>query len=102
MALGLTSVKIRINSCYCGIALSHLKLPQSCFLLGILRGECIILASAEPTIYCGDNLLGIALNSVQMPALKFVLQKTHPIYYSFDECLLDSRLNNLTYPVRSF
>ncbi|WP_051036598.1 TrkA C-terminal domain-containing protein [Calothrix sp. PCC 6303] len=102
MALDLTSVKIQINSCYCGMALSHLKLPPNCFLLGIVRGVHIILASEEATIHCGDDLLGVALSSAQMPALKFILQKTHPIYYSFNECLLDNTLNNSTYPARSF
>lgn len=97
MALGLTSVKIQINNCWCGLALSNLKLPLNCFLLGLVRGNQVISASAEPTIYCGDELLGLTMNSDQVAALKFLLQKTHPIYYSFDECLL----NNSNIPVRS-
>jgi NhaP-type Na+/H+ and K+/H+ antiporter len=97
MALGLISVKIQINSSYCGIALSSLHLPEKCFLIGLVRDNQVILANQEPTICCGDEVLAIALNSPQVPALKFALNKTHSIYYSFNECLL----NNSTYPVRS-
>jgi hypothetical protein len=61
-----------------------------------------VLASAEPTIHYGDDLLGISLNSAQITEFKFTLQKTHPIYYSFDECLLNNQLNNSTIHVRSF
>jgi hypothetical protein len=64
MALGLTSVKIQINSCYFGMALSYLisylRLLQNCFFLGIVRGKRMIIESAEPTIYCGDDLLCVA------------------------------------------
>ncbi|HIK07958.1 MAG TPA: TrkA C-terminal domain-containing protein [Trichormus sp. M33_DOE_039] len=97
MALGLISVKIQINNCWCGLSLNNVKLPPNCFLIGIVREDQVISASTEPTIYCGDELLGLTMNSAQVPALKFLLQKTHPIYYSFDECLL----NKLNIPVRS-
>lgn len=66
-------------------------------MIGIVRGNQVISASAEVTIYCGDELLCLTLNLAQLPALKFALEKTHPIYYSFNECLL----NNSTIPVRS-
>jgi Trk K+ transport system NAD-binding subunit len=102
MALGLVRIKVPVNSCYCGMSLNDLKLPKSCFLVGLIRGDRIILASAEPTIHYEDDLLGISLNSAQITELKFTLQKTHPIYYSFDECLLNNQLNNSTIPVRSF
>jgi NhaP-type Na+/H+ and K+/H+ antiporter len=97
MELGLINVKIQINSLYCGLALSKLHLPEKCVLMGIIRDNKVILASAEPTICCGDELLALAFNSAHLPALKAALKKTHPIYYSFNECLL----NNSTYPVRS-
>ncbi|MFH7028474.1 MAG: hypothetical protein ACHBN1_24560 [Heteroscytonema crispum UTEX LB 1556] len=97
MALGLISVKIQINSCCCGVALSSLHLPESCFVMGLIRDNHVILASKKPTICCGDDVLAIALKSAEIPALKFALNKTHPVYYSFNECLL----NNSTYPVRS-
>ncbi|WP_414575547.1 hypothetical protein [Anabaena sp. CCY 9402-a] len=97
MALGLISLKVQINNCWCGVAVSNLHLPANCFLIGLVRGNKVISASAEPTIFCGDELLGLTLNSAQVPELKFVLQKTHPIYYSFNECLL----NNSNIPVRS-
>ena len=88
MALGLIDVTIEINSCHCGVTLSSLKLPQSCFLIGLVRDNQVILASAEPTIHCRDKLLGVALNPALVPTLKFVLGKTHPVYCSFDECFL--------------
>ena len=47
-------VQIQFNSCYCGIALTSIQLPVDCIFLGIVRAGRIILASAEPTIYCGD------------------------------------------------
>lgn len=97
MALGLITVKVQINNCWCGVALSNLQLLPNCFLIGLVRGDQVILASAEPTICCGDELLALTLNLAQVPALKFLLQKTHPIYYSCVEC----SLNNSTIPIRS-
>jgi Trk K+ transport system NAD-binding subunit len=93
MALGLISEKISSNSCHCGIALSSLKLPEKCFALGIIRNNEIILASADPTIWYGDEILAVALNSATIPMLKFVLKKTHPVHYSCTEC----PINNLPY-----
>lgn len=86
MALGLTSTKITNNSCHCGIALTSLKLPRKCFALGIIRDKQIILASAEPTIWCEDYILAVALNASSVPELKFTLSKTHPVHYSSQEC----------------
>jgi hypothetical protein len=81
MELGLTSEKIQINSCYCDITLTSIQLPQNCFVLGIVRENQIILASAEPTIWCGDYVLALAFSSALFPALKFTLNKRHPVYY---------------------
>ncbi|PAX53045.1 TrkA C-terminal domain-containing protein [Brunnivagina elsteri] len=89
MSLGLTTVKIQLNSSFCGISVNNLQLPESCFLLAIVRMNHIILASAEPEIWCGDDLLAVALNLGQLPALNIILKQTHPIYYSFNECFLN-------------
>ncbi len=88
MTLGLTSVKIPINSCHCGIALTSLQLPEKCFVLGVVRDNQLILASAEPIIWCGDYVLAIALNSALVPALKVALSKKHPVHYSHKECFI--------------
>ncbi len=90
MALALISEKIQINSCYCGVTLSSLRLPEKCLLIGLVRGNQVILASTDITIFYGDEILSIALNSSQLPALKYTWNKTHPVYYSFNECLLDN------------
>lgn len=86
MALGLISTKIMNNSCHCGIALTSLKLPEKCFALGIIRDKQIILASAKPIIWCEDYILAVALSAASVPELKFVLNKTHPVHYSSQEC----------------
>lgn len=98
MALGLTSVQIVSNSCHCGVALNSLELPDQCFILGIVRNNQVILASEEITIWHGDYILAIALSSSLIPMLKYILQKTHPIYYSLNSCLL----NNSTLIIESF
>jgi Trk K+ transport system NAD-binding subunit len=88
MALGLISVKIPFNSCHSGIALTSLQLPEKCFVLGIVRDNQLILASAEPIIWCGDYVLAIALSQALVPALKVALNKNHPIHYSHKECFI--------------
>jgi Trk K+ transport system NAD-binding subunit len=90
MALGLLSVKIQNNNCFCGVSLNKLNLPKNCFLLGLVRESQIILASSEPTIYCGDELLAMTLSSTLIPALKCVLLQTHPIYYSLNDCFVNN------------
>jgi NhaP-type Na+/H+ and K+/H+ antiporter len=98
MSLGLTTVKIQANSYFCGMLLNKLQLPESCFVLAIVRKNRIVLASEEPEIWCGDDLITVSLNLGQIPALNNILKQTHPIYYSFDECFLD----HSSYPIGSF
>ncbi|WP_414528045.1 hypothetical protein [Nodularia chucula] len=86
MALGLKTAKITSNSCHCGIALTSLKLPKKCFALGIIRDNQIILSSAEPIIWCEDDILAVALSAASVPELKFALNKRHPVHYSSQEC----------------
>jgi NhaP-type Na+/H+ and K+/H+ antiporter len=90
MGLALISAKVQINSCYFGMILSSVHLPKDCLLLGLVRNKQILLASTETTIFCGDEIVGIALNSSQLPALKYTLNKTHPVYYSFNDFLLNN------------
>ncbi|OKH57967.1 TrkA C-terminal domain-containing protein [Scytonema sp. HK-05] len=88
MALGLTSVKITLNSCHCGMVLTTLQLPEKCLVMGIVRDNLLILASAEPIIWYGDYVLAIALSQALVPALKVALNKKHPIHYSHKECFI--------------
>ncbi|MBW4431268.1 MAG: TrkA C-terminal domain-containing protein [Pelatocladus maniniholoensis HA4357-MV3] len=88
MALGLISVKIMSNSCHCGKALTSLFLPESCIVIGMIRNNQVILASADPIIWYGDYLLAVALSSASVPMLNFVLNKKHPVHYSPKECFI--------------
>ncbi|MBH8553350.1 TrkA C-terminal domain-containing protein [Nostocaceae cyanobacterium CENA357] len=88
MALSLISVRILSNSYHCGRALTSLSLPESCIVLGIVRNNQVIQASAEPIIWYGDYILAVALNSASVPMLSFVLNKKHPIHYSPKECFI--------------
>lgn len=85
----LLSVFIQPNSIYCGIKLAEIKLPDKCSLLGITRNGQVISSKDNPIIYCGDYLLAIATNPLMTPALKVTLKKTHPLYYSPNNCLLE-------------
>ncbi|MBE9007297.1 hypothetical protein IQ259_20050 [Fortiea sp. LEGE XX443] len=88
MDIALTSVKISINSCHCGIVISRLQLPDKCFIIGIIRNNQVISANTETLIFCEDYVLATALNPALIPALKLVLNKKHPIHYSHPECLI--------------
>ncbi|MBW4641419.1 MAG: TrkA C-terminal domain-containing protein [Goleter apudmare HA4340-LM2] len=88
MALALISVKIAVNSCHCGIDLTKLKLPDKCFVIGIARGNQIILASENPSIWYEDYILAVTLNSALVPMLKNILNKTHPIHYFSQKYLI--------------
>ena len=75
-------VQIQFNSCYCGVDLNSLQLPNNCQCLGIVRNKKVILASENPTISCGDYILAVALFSGFAPELEFTLKKTHPVLWS--------------------
>lgn len=82
----LTQVTIQFNSCYCGLPLSAIKLPEHCLCLGIIRKDELILASSEPTINCGDDILALAIKGGNAPELEFILRKHHPISWSGISC----------------
>ncbi|MBW4559361.1 MAG: TrkA C-terminal domain-containing protein [Trichormus sp. ATA11-4-KO1] len=90
MASSLISANITSNSCYCGIPLNSLKLPEKCFVIGLIRDNQVILASTEPTIWYGDVILTVALSASLVPMLKLVIHKTHPVHYSSQECLINN------------
>jgi len=85
------TVKIQPNSSLCGIHLTTIKIPERCALLGLLRDDRIIPISEDPSIYAGDFILAIALHPMMVPALKVVLKRTHSVYYSLNDCLLESK-----------
>ncbi|AFY32014.1 TrkA C-terminal domain-containing protein [Calothrix sp. PCC 7507] len=87
----LLSVFIQPNSIYCGNNLAEIKLPEKCHLLGVSRDGNVILGKDNPTIYSGDYILAIAINPMMIPTLKVTLKKTHPLYYSPNNCLLAER-----------
>lgn len=92
----LVSTTIQENSSYCGINLQSIQLPDGCILLGVVREGQTILASAEEiTIFCGDRVLALALKPAVAPALKVVLQKTHPVSWSRSKCNLNWASNSL-------
>lgn len=85
------SVLMQPNSIHCGIYLTEIQLPEKCAVLGILRENQVILVEDNPTIYAGDYILAMAINPMMTPALKVILKKTHSIYYSLNNCLLEAR-----------
>nr|WP_041555104.1 TrkA C-terminal domain-containing protein [Nostoc sp. PCC 7524] len=93
MKFGLTSVRISSCSCHCGKALTSLQLPEKCVIIGILREQQVILVSAEPTIWHGDYILAVALNSALVPMLNFALNKRHSVHYSPPKCLIKKSTN---------
>lgn len=84
----LIQVQIQFNSCYCGITLTTIQLPDNCIFLGCVRAGRMILASAEPSIYCGDYVLALALKPAIVPAVKVILKKTHPVLWFPLKCRL--------------
>jgi Trk K+ transport system NAD-binding subunit len=79
----LVGVTIQENSCYCGINLKNIQLPEKCIFLGIARKDEVILASAEEiTLRWGDYVMAIAFKPALAPALKVLLKKTHPVSWS--------------------
>lgn len=85
----LLGVTIQLNSRHCGLSLSAISIPENCVLLGILRQGQIILASEDPFISVGDVILAIALQRMFIPALKVALGRSHSVYYSLHDCLLN-------------
>lgn len=84
----LIQVQIQFTSCYCGTALTAIQLPDNCIFLGIVRAGRMIIASAEPTIFCGDYVLALALKPAIVPAVTVILKKTHPVFWSPLQCPL--------------
>ncbi|MDZ8238548.1 MAG: TrkA C-terminal domain-containing protein [Nostoc sp. ChiQUE01a] len=87
----LFGVLIQANSIYCGIHLTEIQLPDQCAFLGILRESQVIFATDNPIICAGDYILAIAIHPMMVPALKVTLKKIHSLYYSLNNCLLESR-----------
>lgn len=87
----LFGVLIQVNSVYCGIHLTEIKLPDQCVFLGILRESQVISATDNPAIFAGDYILAIATHPMMVPALKVTLKKIHSVYYSLNSCLLEAR-----------
>jgi NhaP-type Na+/H+ and K+/H+ antiporter len=85
------TVKIQPNSSLCGIHLTAIAMPEQCALLGLLRDGLIISIKENPAIYAGDFVLAIALHPMMVPALKVTLKRTHPVYYSLRDCLIESK-----------
>lgn len=88
----LFGIIIQSNSSHCGLQLSAVQIPEWCELLGLLRQEQIISASENPSIYVGDIVLAIALHPMFAPALKVALKRSHPVYYSLNDCLLETHV----------
>lgn len=82
----LFGVSVQQNSVYCGVSLTSIQLPEHCALLGILRDNQIILINESPENYAEDYILAISIHPMMTPALKVLLKKTHPIYYSMNDC----------------
>jgi hypothetical protein len=80
------TIPIRYESYHCGVSLNQLELPQTCVVLGLVRGSQVLLASTNPLIHSGDYIIAVALDPTLIPALKVVLRKTVPVYYSLNDC----------------
>lgn len=85
----LFGVLVQSNSIYCGISLSSIQLPKQCAVLGILRNKKVILVKENPEIHTEDYILAMAIHPMMTPALKVTLKKTHPVYYSLNDCLVE-------------
>ncbi|WP_228035465.1 TrkA C-terminal domain-containing protein [Oculatella sp. LEGE 06141] len=88
----LFGVIIQLNSRHCGLRLSAIQIPERCAILGVLRQERIIPASENPSVYVGDVVLAIALHPMFVSALKVALKRSHPVYYSLNDCLLKNHV----------
>lgn len=88
----LFGVILQPNTSHCGLRLSAIQIPERCALLGLLRRERIIPASENPSVYVGDVVLAIALHPMFTPALKVALKRSHPVYYSLNDCLLETHI----------
>jgi len=51
------------NSIYLGARLSTVKLPEQCYLLGLVRGEQLFDLSDDPEIAEQDWIIAITLNN---------------------------------------
>lgn len=90
-------VLILADSIYCGVSLTDIQLPEKCSLQGLVRDNEFISVKDNPSIYPGDYLLAIAIYPMMLPALKVTLKKTHPVYYSFNDCLLKKKKEIINY-----
>lgn len=79
-----TAVSIRVcfKSCYCGIRLRDIVLPEECQMLGLVRGNNVIFVSDNPEVKCDDVLLAVAINPMYSPELQLCLKKLKPLSVS--------------------
>lgn len=63
------------NSAYLGKTLDSLPQGRRCQLLGLIRGDAILLAQGRPVIEEGDCLLAIAFDDRVVPAFKLALSR---------------------------
>lgn len=83
-------VIIQSKSRHCGLRLSAIQIPERCAILGVLRQGQIIPVSENPSVYVGDVILAIALHPMLVPALKVALKRSHSVYYSLNDCLIET------------
>ncbi|MDX2215712.1 MAG: hypothetical protein SFY66_20790 [Oculatellaceae cyanobacterium bins.114] len=86
----LFGVIIQSNSRHCGLRLLAIQIPEQCAILGVVRQKRIIPVSENPSVSIGDVVLAIALHPMFVPALKVALKRSHPAYYSLNDCLLET------------
>lgn len=87
----LFGVYIQPNSVHCGICLNEISLPERSAGLGLLRDEQVISIEDKPIVFAGDFILAMAIHPMTTAALKVVLKRVHPVYYSLNDCSLKSK-----------
>ncbi len=76
------SIRVCFKSCYCGIKLRDIVLPEECQMLGLVRGNKVIFVNENPKVQCDDVLLAVAINPMYLPELKLCLKKLKPLSVS--------------------
>lgn len=88
----LVGATINMNSCYYGISLINIQLPEDCIFLGVLRNsEVILVSTIEIALWCGDYVMAIAFKPALAPTLKVILSKTHHVFWSLPRSRINYR-----------
>ena len=73
------SIRVSLNSCYCGVRLRDIVLSEECRILGLVRENNLIFLNENPQVKCDDVLLAVAINPMYAPELQVLLKRLKPL-----------------------